>query len=216
MRLYLKASLPDKVTAALDGIDISICANVSFLFIHKSPSGDKTLLLLGYTYLYVGKVLSSDSFCPKEDIMKNLRNVVNNFNRSHEEYPSLDGELIAHLKGVINFCDHKATKSYYDIFGPVAENLKKILSAPYGTDLGINSQFLRDKFGTYYHCVVPNMGSLATAVANGISAAEDEVLNGETSEEIQKFVKNQLMLIFNKIDEKDFLDPNRVEEILSK
>lgn len=48
-----------QTTAALDGIDISICANVSFLFIHKSPSGDKTLLLLGYTYLYVGKVLSS-------------------------------------------------------------------------------------------------------------------------------------------------------------
>ena len=148
--------------------------------------------------------------------MKNLRSYVNNFNRAHEAHPSLDGELIAHLMNVITFCDRKATKSYYDVFGPVAKNLKKILSAPYGTDLGMNSQFLRVQFGTYYHCIVPNMGSLATAVANGISAAEDEVLNGETSEEIQKFVKNQLMLIFNKIDEKDFLDPNRIEEILSK
>ena len=148
--------------------------------------------------------------------MKNLHSFVYNFNRAHEEHPSLDGELIAHLKDVIKFCEAHASRSYFDIFGPVAKNLKKILSAPYGTDLGTNSQFLRDKFGTYYHCVVPNMGSLATAVANGISAAEDEVLNGETSEEIQKFVKNQLMLIFNKIDKKDFLDPNRIEEILSK
>lgn len=148
--------------------------------------------------------------------MKNLHSFVYNFNRAHEEHPTLDGGLIAHLRGVIEFCDRKATNSYYDIFGLVAKNLKKILSAPYGTDLGMNSQFLRVQFGTYYHCVVPNMGSLATAVANGISAAEDEVLNGETSEEIQKFVKNQLMLIFKKIDEKDFLDPNRVEEILSK
>lgn len=148
--------------------------------------------------------------------MKNLRNVVNNFNRAHEEHPSLDGELIAHIKKVITFCDRKATNSYYDIFGPVAENLKKVLSAPYGTDLGTNSQFLRVTFGGYYHCVVPSMGTLATAVANAISAAEDEVINGETSEEIQKIVKDQLMLIFNKIDEKDFLDHNRVEEILSK
>lgn len=148
--------------------------------------------------------------------MKNLRNQVNSFNRAHEEHPSLDGELIAHLKDVILFCEAHASQKYYDVFGPVAENLKKILSVPYGTDLGSNSKFLRDTFGGYYHCVVPCMGSLAKAVANAISCAEDEILRGENSEEIQKNVKDQLMLIFNKINERNFLDPNRVEEILSK
>ncbi|MGN0895780.1 MAG: hypothetical protein ACI4NC_03325 [Succinivibrio sp.] len=148
--------------------------------------------------------------------MKNLRNYVYYYNRAHEEHPSLDGKLIAHLKDVIKFCEAHASRSYFDIFGPVAKNLKKILSAPYGTDLGTNSQFLRVNFGGYYHCVVSNMGTLATAVANAISSAEDEILNGESSEEIQKIVKDQLMLIFTKIDEKDFLDHNRVEEILSK
>lgn len=153
---------------------------------------------------------------PKEDIMKNLRNYVNYFNRAREEHPSLDGKLITHLKEIIQFCEAHASQNYYDIFGPVAKNLKKILSMPYGTDLGSNSQILRVTFGRYYHCVVPNMGSLATAVANAISSAEDEILSGESSEEIQKNVKDQLMLIFNKIDEKDFSTPNRVEEILSK
>lgn len=148
--------------------------------------------------------------------MKNLRNYVYSYNRAHEEHPSLDGKLIAHLNSVITFCEAHASRSYFDIFGPVAKNLKKILSAPYGTDLGTKSKFLRFTFGGYYHSVVPNMGTLAKAVANAMNAAEDEVLNGETSEEIQKFVKDQLMLIFNKIEEKNFLDPNRIEEILSK
>ena len=135
---------------------------------------------------------------PKEDIMKNLRNYVNGFNCSHEEHPSLDGELIAHLRGVIEFCDRKATKSYYDIFGPVAENLKWVLSLPYGSDLSRFSPLLQEKFGNY-NTEDSNLGSLGFAIVDAIFCAKDEVLGTEEDPEIIEFVEDQVDLIFNKI-----------------
>lgn len=136
---------------------------------------------------------------PKEDIMKNLHSFVYNFNRAHEEHPTLDGELIAHLRGVIEFCDRKATNSYYDIFGLVAKNLRWVLSLPYGSDLSRFSSLLRKKFGNY-NVIERSLGSLGYAVVDAIFCAKDDVLGTEEDPEIVKFVEDQVNLIFNKIE----------------
>ena len=131
--------------------------------------------------------------------MKNLRNYVNCFNRSHEEHPSLNSELIAHLKKVIYFCDRKATNDYYDVFGMVAENLKWVLSLPYGSDLTRFSPLLRRKFGNY-NILDSSLGSLGYAVVDAILCAKDDVLGTEEDPEVVKFVEDQVNLIFNKIE----------------
>lgn len=131
--------------------------------------------------------------------MKNLHSFVYNFNRAHEEHPTLDGELIAHLRGVIEFCDRKATNSYYDIFGLVAKNLRWVLSLPYGSDLSRFSSLLRKKFGNY-NVIERSLGSLGYAVVDAIFCAKDDVLGTEEDPEIVKFVEDQVNLIFNKIE----------------
>ena len=131
--------------------------------------------------------------------MKNLRGYVNNFNRAHEAHPSLDGELIAHLKKVITFCDRKATNSYYDIFGLVAKNLRWVLSLPYGSDLSRFSSLLRKKFGNY-NIVESSLGSLGYAVVDAVLCAKDDVLGTEEAPEVVKFVEDQVNSIFNKIE----------------
>lgn len=131
--------------------------------------------------------------------MKNLRNIVDNYNRSHEEHPSLDGELIAHLKSVKAYCDRMATKSYYDVFGKAAENIEWVLSLPYGSDLSRFSPLLRKKFGNF-NVIERSLGSLGYAVVDAIFCAKDDVLGTEEDPEIVKFVEDQVNLIFNKIE----------------
>lgn len=130
--------------------------------------------------------------------MKNLHSFVYNFNRAHEEHPSLDGALIEHIKSVVAYCDRKATRSYFDVFGPVAENLKWVLSLPYGSDLSRFSPLLKEKFGNY-NTEDSNLGSLGFAIVDAIFCAKDEVLGTEEDPEIIEFVEDQVDLIFNKI-----------------
>ena len=144
--------------------------------------------------------------------MKNLRNYVNSFNRVHEEYPSLDGELIAHLKKVISYCERHACNSYYDIFGPVAKKLKWILSLPYGSDLSRFSPLLEKKFGLHAVCYF-NLASLGDAVADAIECAKDDVLGTESDPEIQEFVLSQEREITNIITKKDFFRKDQIHRI---